>query len=150
MATDTVLSVLKNRNVTRQILDQPIVMKAYVDCTVTPLATADAYPIFQYDADTLIMRAGIIVATVNGGTATIDLKDATGGTDIISAADLETLGSTNATLAADFYGDAAGTADNAGRFMTTAGDLTLDTASEALAAAQFYVWVEIMKFKTTD
>ncbi len=135
MAVDTVLSVLKNRNVTRQILDQEMTLKAYIDTTETPLAAADEYPIFQYDANTYISEAMLITETVEGAADTMNVLDAASGSNLIAAQDLSSLGT--------------GTKYTTGKLMTTAGDISL-TVSAAITAWKGWVHVKFTKMKTTD
>ena len=136
MATDTVLSLSKNRNVTRQILDQIVTLRAFIDTTVTPLAAADVYPLFDYDANTYIKEANIIVDTVEDAADTLDLLDAVGGSALINDRNMSSVG--------------AGTKYSTGIIMTSAGKITLGDISAAITACKFWVVVEMVKLKETD
>lgn len=135
MAVQTTL-LTGNRNVTREILDQEILYKAYIDTTVTPLTSGDYYRLFGYDANTLIRRAQIIVGTVEGAAETCDLTDnESGTTTLISNNDMNTLG--------------AGTAYAAGLFKTAAGYVSLKPDA-ALTATKFWVLVSFIRVTVKD
>lgn len=119
-----------------EYLDRPILIKRYIDTTVTPLTSGDTYKMFYYPANTLIMRAGVITETVEGASDTVDLLDDTSATTtLVNDHDLNT---------DNVSGEYAGSV-----FKASEGHISV-LANAAITAAKFWIYAETMQFKTTD
>jgi hypothetical protein len=135
MAVHTTL-LTSNRNVSRQILDQEITVKAYIDCSDTALVSGDYYRLFYYPANTFLNEVVVITETVEGAAETTDITDdETGTTTLISSADLNT--------------DNAITKYTTGLFKPAVGYISVKP-DHALTVAAFWVIAKFTTVKTTD
>lgn len=137
MAIQDLITGYGNHGVARQILDQPIVVKRYINTvTLGGLTSGDYYKIFAYDANTLIQRAWIVTETVEGAADTVDVTDdSSGTTTLCSNHDLNT--------------DNAVTNYTGAVFKASAGQICIKPDA-ALTVAKFWVCVEYMKLSTND
>lgn len=125
-----------NRNVPRQILDQEVEVKAYIDCSANNLMSGDFYKLFDYPANTLINEVVVITETVEGAGDTLDITDdSVGTTTLISNADMNT--------------DNAVSKYTTGLFKATAGQICIKPDA-ALTVCGFWVQAKLQLFKTTD
>ncbi len=125
-----------NRNVNRQILDQEILVKAYVDASANNLTSGDFYKLFDYDANTFINEVVVITETVEGAVDTLDITDDTvGTTTLVSNHDVNT--------------DNAITKYTTGLFKATAGQISIKPDA-ALTVCKFWVIVKMTKVLVTD
>ncbi len=125
-----------NRNVSRQILDQEILVKAYIDASATNLTSGDYYKLFDYDANTYINEVIVITETVEGAADTLDITDDTSGTTtLVSNHDLNT--------------DNANSKYTTGLFKATAGQISIKPDA-ALATCKFWVIAKLIKVTTSD
>ena len=134
--TDLVKGYAGNYNVGRQMLDQKVCVKRYIDTTVTPLTSGGDYSVIGYPANTLITRAGLITETVEGAAKSVDLRDDDDATTTLcNDHDLNT--------------DNAITNYSTGIFKASAGNLNI-LANAAITAAKFWVYVEYTVMSTKD
>lgn len=125
-----------NRNVNRQILDQEVTVKAYIDTSSTNLGSGDYYKLFDYDANTLINEVVVITETVEGAADTLDITDDTAGTTtLVSNHDVNT--------------DNAVSKYTTGLFKDTAGQISIKPDA-ALATCKFWVVAKLIKVTTSD
>jgi len=135
MADSDVLQT-SNRNVPRQILDQEILVKAYVDTTSNNLTIGTFYKLFDYDANTLINEIVAITETVEGAGDTFDITDdVSGTTTLISNHD------TNTDNAVSKY--------TTGLFKATAGQICIKPDA-ALTGFKGWVIAKLVKVLVTD
>jgi hypothetical protein len=131
MATSTELQS-SNRNVNRQILDQEILVKAYIDTSAINLTSGDYYKLFDYDANTFINEVVVITETVEGAADTLDITDDSAGTTtLVSNHDVNT--------------DNAITKYTTGLFKNTAGQISIKPDA-ALATCKFWVIAKLVIF----
>lgn len=136
MAVQDRITGYGNYGVARQIMDQPIVVKRYINAASDNLTSGDYYKIFAYEANTLIMRAWIVTETVEGAADTIDVTDdSSGTTTLCSNHDLNT--------------DNAVTTYSGSVFKASAGQICIKPDA-AITVAKFWVCVEYMKLSTND
>jgi hypothetical protein len=125
-----------NRNVPRQILDQEVVVKAYVDASANNLASGDFYKLFDYEANTLINEVLVITETVEGAAETLDITDdSVGTTTLVADADMNTAKSVSKYTT--------------GILKTTAGQICIKPDA-ALTVCKFWVVVKLQKLTTSD
>lgn len=125
-----------NRNVSRQILDQEVVVRAYIDTSSTNLGSGDYYKLFDYPANTLINEVHVITETVEGAGDTLDITDDTSGTTtLVSNHDVNT--------------DNAVSKYTTGLFKATAGQISIKPDA-ALTVCKFWVSAKLIMYKTTD
>ena len=125
-----------NRNVPRQILDQEITVKAYIDTSAINLGSGDYYKLFDYEANTFINEVKVITETVEGAGDTLDITDDTSGTTtLVSNHDVNT--------------DNAISKYTTGLFKASAGQISIKPDA-ALATCKFWVSVTFIKFTTSD
>lgn len=125
-----------NRNVNRQILDQEMTVKAYIDTSKNNLVSGDFYKLFDYDANTLINEVKVITETVEGAGDTLDITDdSVGTTTLISNHDVNT--------------DNDVSKYTTGLFKATAGQICIKPDA-ALTVCKFWVEVRLLKFSTLD
>jgi len=135
MAVSDVLQT-SNRNVPRQILDQEVEVKAYIDCSANNLTSGDFYKLFDYPANTLINEIVVITETVEGAGDTLDITDdSVGTTTLVSNADVNT--------------DNAVSKYTTGLFKDTAGQISIKPDAD-LTVCKFWVQAKLQLFKTTD
>ena len=133
---DLVSGYAGNYRVNKEILDGPVLLKRFIDTTVTPLVSGNTYEIFKYDANSLIKSAFLITETVEGAVETVDLMSASSGAvTLIDNHDLNT--------------DNKVTGYTTGTFASATNYICI-LANAAITAAKFWVGVEIVKFKNTD
>ena len=125
-----------NRNVNRQILDQEILVKAYIDTSANNLTSGDFYKLFDYDANTIINEIHVVTETVEGAGDTLDITDDTvGTTTLVSNHDVNT--------------DNALSKYTTGLFKATAGQICIKPDA-ALTACKFWVTAKLILVKTSD
>lgn len=125
-----------NRNVNRQILDQEITVKAYIDTSTINLTSGDYYKLFDYDANTFINEVVVITETVEGAGDTLDITDDTSGTTtLVSNHDVNT--------------DNAITKYTTGLFKASAGQISIKPDA-ALTVCKFWVTARLIKVTTSD
>lgn len=135
MAISAVLQT-SNRNVNRQILDQEMTLKAYIDTSANNLTSGDYYKLFDYDANTIINEIIVVTETVEGAGDTLDITDDTSGTTtLVSNHDVNT--------------DNALSKYTTGLFKATAGQISIKPDA-ALTVCKFWVIAKIIKVATTD
>lgn len=135
MADSTVLQT-SNRNVNRQILDQEVTVKAYIDASANNLTSGTFYKLFDYDANTIINEVIVVTETVEGAGDTLDITDdASGTTTLVSNHDVNT--------------DNALSKYNTGIFKATAGQISIKPDA-ALTVCKFWVTARLTLVKTTD
>ena len=125
-----------NRNVNRQILDQEILVKAYIDTSAVNLTSGDYYKLFDYDANTFINEVIVITEIVEGAGDTFDITDDTSGTTtLVSNHDANT--------------DNAISKYTTGLFKDSAGQISIKPDA-ALATCKFWVIAKLVKVTTSD
>ncbi len=125
-----------NYGISRTILDQPTVVKRYIDTTVIPLSNGDTFQVIAYPADTVIAFAGIITDVVEGAAETADLLDDTSATTtLVNNHDLNTAN----TL----------THWATGVFKASAGHVSI-LANAALTATKFWVYAMFLPVTSKD
>lgn len=125
-----------NRNVNRQILDQEILVKAYIDTSANNLASGDFYKLFDYDANTIINEIHVVTETVEGAGDTLDITDdSVGTTTLVSNHDVNT--------------DNAISKYTTGLFKDTAGQICIKPDA-ALTVCKIWVTAKLILVKTTD
>lgn len=125
-----------NRNVNRQILDQEITVRAYIDASAINLTSGDFYKLFDYDANTFINEVVVVTETVEGAGDTLDITDDTvGTTTLVSNHDVNT--------------DNAITKYTTGLFKATAGQISIKPDA-ALTVCKFWVTARLIKLTTSD
>lgn len=125
-----------NRNVNRQILDQEITVKAYIDTSVINLTSGDYYKLFDYDANTFINEVVVITETVEGAGDTLDITD-------------DTIGTTTLVSNHDVNTDNAITKYTTGLFKASAGQISIKPDA-ALTVCKFWVTARLIKVTTSD
>lgn len=135
MAISAVLQT-SNRNVSRQMLDHEMTLRAYIDTSVNNLTSGDFYKLFDYDANTLINEVKVITETVEGAGDTLDIVDDTAGTTtLVSNHDLNT--------------DNALSKYTTGLFKATAGQISIKPDAD-LTVCKFWVVVTYVKLTVLD
>ena len=123
-----------NRNVAREILDQEVVVSAYIDTSDKNLGSGDYYKLFDYGANTIINEIHVITETVEGAAETLDITDDTAGTTtLVSNHDLNT--------------DNALSKYTTGLFKATAGQISIKPDA-ALTVCKFFVVAKLIKLST--
>lgn len=135
MADSDVLQT-SNRNVPRQILDQEILVKAYVDTTSINLTSGIFYKLFDYDANTLINEIVAITETVEGAGDTFDITD-----DVVGTTTLISNHDTNTDNAVSKY--------TTGLFKATAGQICIKPDAD-LTGFKGWVIAKLVKVLVTD
>lgn len=128
-------NIAGNYNIGKQIRDEVVSFARFIDTSIVAfnLTATDTYPIFTFPVNTLLLRGSVTLVTAEGGTATLDITDAT--TTFISNFDCN--GTPNAVTAFT----------NVPKFYTTATNLVLDP-DHAFDACKFYVQVEYVILST--
>ena len=135
MAVQTTLQT-QNRNVTREILDQEITQKIFIDTTVTPLTSGDYYRLFHYDANTIINEVLVTNHTTEGAAETTDITDDESGTTTL--------------VSSHTCNDATTTTKyTTGLKKAAAGYISMKPDA-ALTAWKGWVVVKLIKLRTTD
>jgi hypothetical protein len=135
MAVQTTL-LTSNRNISREILDQEVTVRAYIDCSSTNLTSGDYYRLFYYPANTVINEVHVITETVEGAADTTDITDdETGTTTLVSNHDLNT--------------DNTLSKYTTGKWKNTAGYVCVKPDA-ALTVAKFWVSAKLIVYNTTD
>jgi hypothetical protein len=118
------------------------VKKRYINCALYNMASGSYYKMFNVPANTMVLRCYAFVATIEGGTATIDL---------CHFLDSDTTPSSVSTLANDgsLETDDTMIPSTVGICNDAAGGIYV-LANEALDAAKFWVVAEFVPLTTTD
>ncbi len=125
-----------NRNVNRQILDQEITVKAYIDTSAINLTSGDFYKLFDYDANTFINEVVVITETVEGAGDTLDITD-------------DTVGTTTLVSNHGVNVDNAISKYTTGLFKATAGQISIKPDND-LGTCKFWVTARLIKLTTSD
>lgn len=125
-----------NRNVPRQILDQEVILKAYIDTSAINLTSGDYYKLFDYDANTFINEIIVITETVESAGDTLDITD-------------DTIGTTTLVSNHDCNTDNAKSKYTTGIFKDTAGQISIKPDDD-LGTCKFWVIASLFKVATTD
>lgn len=130
-----------NYGVEKELLDEVVTLKRYIDSTVVPngnvgLVASDYYRLFYYPANTFLLHVRTVTETVEGVADTVDITDdETGTTVMISNHDVNT--------------DNAITESSAGKFKATSGYVCV-RPDQAITVAKFWVVLQYVKLTTTD
>ena len=125
-----------NYQVTKELLDEVITLKRFIDTTVDTLASGEWYKIFAVPANFVLLEAYVVAHTAEGAGDTIDIvDDDSDTTTFVSAAALNSTSAVAVAAARKRY--------------AAAGFIVMKPSAE-IATAKFEVIIRGVVIKTTD